>query len=141
MKLKSSVLFFIAGSAPTVEESAAAAKLGTAKFRNASQVTLGDAVERCDGVAGCVPTSYLKFPRVDVVQVEPPPVVATNPPDFVAPAASGVVAGPADQRAAEDAGAASATAAQLKAALTQVGIPFSGNTKKADLLALFLARP
>lgn len=44
------------------------------------------------------------------------------------------------QRALEDAGAKEATAAQLKTALTSLGISFPANAAKADLLALFLNR-
>lgn len=45
-----------------------------------------------------------------------------------------------DRRAQEDAGAQTATVAQLKQALTDLGIAFKTNTAKADLLALYLAR-
>lgn len=45
------------------------------------------------------------------------------------------------QRDAEDTGAKSATAAQLKEALTQLNIPFASNTPKPALLAAYLARP
>lgn len=158
--MKTRILFFIAGSAPTAAESAAAAKLGTSMLRNASQVVKGDTLERCDGVAGKVPEAYAaKFPVVDApapapvpeVAAEPvapeAPLVATqpNPPDFLPPAASDAAAVAEDPvaalRAAEDEGAKSATAAQLKASLVQLGIPFAPNTRKSELLALFLARP
>jgi len=70
---------------------------------------------------------------------------SVNPPDFVPPAANVAAQSAEDpakaQRAAEDEGAKNATAAQLKAALTQLGIEFRPTAKKADLLALFLARP
>lgn len=146
MNVRKRILFFIAGSAPTEAESAAAATLGTKMFRNASQVFSGDTPESCDGVAGKVPVSYAHFPRADAAPSEPAAPVATlNPPDFVKPAAvaAAVVSDDpvAAQRAAEDEGAKSATVAQLKAALAQLGIEIPPGSKKADMLALFLARP
>lgn len=67
-------------------------------------------------------------------EATPPPVTDETPPPVVDPAL-------AERRAQEDAGAKGATASQLKEALTQLGIKFASNTPKAELLALYLARP
>jgi hypothetical protein len=77
---KRRVLFFIAGPVPTEAELAAAEQLGTKMFRNAAQVTKDDAVEKCDAVAGAVPPSYAKLPRVEVpaVAVAPAPETPAN---------------------------------------------------------------
>lgn len=56
------ILFFIAGEAPTKEESAAAEALGTKMFRNARYVNSEHSPEPCDAVAGLVPPAYTKFP-------------------------------------------------------------------------------
>lgn len=136
-------------------------------FRNASACGEGDAVEVADGYAGIVPTVYRgRAPIVDEALPELPatpaplapaasvpaspapaaPVVATgdaapsNPPDFVPPAVAAAAPDATAQRAAEDEGAKNATAAQLKAALSQLGIQFKANASKAELLALFLNR-
>jgi hypothetical protein len=61
-----SILYFIENSSPTEAELAAAAKLNTAKFRNAGAYYTGDTIEACDGVAGCAPKDYTdRFPAVD----------------------------------------------------------------------------
>jgi hypothetical protein len=77
---KKSILFFIASFQPTDEEFAAAAKLGTTKFRNVSAVNPEENPEPCDAVAGLAPDNYLKqFPRADA-PVEPPPPPPPPPP-------------------------------------------------------------
>lgn len=67
------ILFFTAGPVPTDAERAAAEKLGTARFRNA-RLAVGDAIEKCDAVAGLVPESYKGLKGVEIVEavVEPP---------------------------------------------------------------------
>ena len=159
---KTRILFFLAGPVATADETAKAAALVSQTqnvvYRNASAVGEGDAVEIADGYAGKVPAIYRgRAPIVDeALPVETPapaPVVATqeaaptNPPEFVPPAAAATAAAQPDaeaakaaQRAAEDEGAKNATAAQLKAALDQLGIKYAKNASKADLLALFLNR-
>lgn len=153
----------------TAKASALESASAVVLFRNASACGDGDAVEVADGYAGLVPAVYRgRAPIVDEALPELPaapaplapsapvavspapaaPVVATataapsNPPDFVPPAVVGEGAAPdaAAQRAAEDEGAKNATAAQLKAALSQLGIQFKSNASKAELLALFLNR-
>lgn len=62
------ILFFIAGEAPTKEESAAAEALGTKMFRNARYVNSEHSPEPCDAVAGLVPPAYAKFPVAEVAQ-------------------------------------------------------------------------
>ena len=63
------ILYFIADMAPTDAERAAAGRLGTNfVFRNASYVDKESAgqLEKCIGVAGCVPDVYAAaFPVVD----------------------------------------------------------------------------
>lgn len=139
--MKPRILFFISDSYPTPAEFAAAARIPTEMFRNASQVFPGVKPEPCDGVAGLVPESYQGFPLISTDEV---PAV-DNPPDFVPAAVAVEAAASSDpvaaQRAAEDEGARTATAAQLKAALDQLGIPHPGQPNKAALLALFLGRP
>ncbi len=98
------ILFYIAGPAPTETELAAAAKIGTKRFRNAQRYVEGEALEACDAVAGCAPAAYLKkYPQADkvaepeakkakpAVKVDPPPpppppvVAADAPPPPWAP--------------------------------------------------------
>lgn len=74
------ILFFIAGEAPTKEESATAEALGTKMFRNARYVNSEHSPEPCDAVAGLVPPAYAKSPVAEVAQ----PVASAEP---VAPAA------------------------------------------------------
>lgn len=62
------ILFFIAGEAPTKEESAAAEALGTKMFRNARYVNSEHSPEPCDAVAGLVPPAYAKFPLAAAVE-------------------------------------------------------------------------
>lgn len=69
------ILFFIAGEAPTKEESAAAEALGTKAFRNARYVSNETSLEPCDAVAGAVPPAYAKFPVAKAEQA-----VASNEP-------------------------------------------------------------
>ena len=83
------ILFFIAGEAPTKEESAAAEALGTKMFRNARHVNSEHSPEPCDAVAGLVPPAYAKFPFAAAVE-EP---VATEQP--VAPVVAEPVPEPA----------------------------------------------
>lgn len=58
---KKKILFFIADFVPTKEEREEAEKLGTKMFRSARMVVKTSPIEKCDGVAGCVPDAYLKF--------------------------------------------------------------------------------
>jgi len=53
------ILFFVAAAMPTEEDFSAAEKLGpNVAFRNASMVPNDGVLEKCDGVAGCVPERY-----------------------------------------------------------------------------------
>ena len=70
------ILFFIAGEAPTKEESAAAEALGTKMFRNARYVNSEHSPEPCDAVAGLVPPAYAKLPLAAAVEE---PVVSAEP--------------------------------------------------------------
>ena len=80
------ILFFIAGEAPTKEESAAAEALGTKMFRNASYVNSEHSPEPCDAVAGLVPSAYAHFPVAEVAQpvASAEPVLAATPEPEVA---------------------------------------------------------
>jgi hypothetical protein len=78
------ILFFIAGEAPTKEESAAAEALGTKMFRNARHVNSEHSPEPCDAVAGLVPPAYAKFPLAaaleePVASAEPVPPATPEP--------------------------------------------------------------
>lgn len=148
--MKSRILFFIANSYPTAAEFAAAARIPTEMFRNASAVRAGDCVEPCDGVAGKVPKEYRGFTFISTDEIPDAPVspavtVIDNPPDFLPQAAAVEAAASTDpvsaQRQAEDAGARGATSAQLRAALVQLGIRYPSNLNKAGLLALYIGRP
>lgn len=72
-KPKKITLFFTASSMPTEAESAAAEKLGTERFRNASFVDSG-AIEHCDAVAGLVPEAYKVDGIEDLSEVSRPEV-------------------------------------------------------------------
>jgi len=80
-----------------------------------------------------------------IVVTQPEPTPESSPVDTAAPdpetPPTPAPTDPAAQRAEEDANAQTATIAQLKEALTSLGIAFSSTAKKADLLALFIARP
>lgn len=53
------ILFFVVAAMPTEEDFLASEELGpNVAFRNASMVPTDGALEKCDGVAGCVPTRY-----------------------------------------------------------------------------------
>lgn len=59
MKKQPVILFFIAGTAATAAEHSEAFKYGqNVRFRNASFIKEGEALEACDGVAGKVPKAY-----------------------------------------------------------------------------------
>lgn len=59
------ILFFIEGTAPTVEESAAALEIGMVAMRNRSAIADSDRPERCDAVAGeVIPKQYEGKPMV-----------------------------------------------------------------------------
>jgi hypothetical protein len=60
VKGKKKILFFMAGANPTPDELAAAEKIGTTCFRNASVVFPNEALEECDAVAGAAPAEYVK---------------------------------------------------------------------------------
>jgi hypothetical protein len=59
------ILFFIKGVLPTIGDQLMATQYGGAQvcFRNAMYVD--GASEPCDGVAGCVPECYAKFPTAE----------------------------------------------------------------------------
>lgn len=61
------ILFFIAGTMPTAKDEADALMLGpNVSFRNASLIVPAATLEKCDGVAGCVPECYAKaFPSAE----------------------------------------------------------------------------
>lgn len=65
-------LFFLAGSQPTAEETAAAAALNMVRFRNAALVGDADSLEFADEVAGKVPAGYAKMEGCKVVQAAQP---------------------------------------------------------------------
>ena len=74
------ILFFIAGSSPTDQETKEAEKLGTRMFRNASFFNEFDAVEICDAVAGLAPEVYKKrFEYLDAPTLITAPVTTQNP--------------------------------------------------------------
>lgn len=76
------VLYFVAGSAPSAEDRARAAKIGTTKFRNA--LLASGIPETCHAVAGAVPESYAHLPRADLTEsCEPAP--ADEPATLVKP--------------------------------------------------------
>jgi hypothetical protein len=57
------ILFFLAGAVPTADEMEEIWELGNnVAHRNGSIHSGGSAPEQCDGVAGCVPKEYRKFP-------------------------------------------------------------------------------
>lgn len=59
------ILFFIAGMAPTIEESEAALDIGMVAMRNRSLIGPHDNPEACDAVAGeVIPPPYARFPVV-----------------------------------------------------------------------------
>lgn len=62
-KLKSSIVYFIAGTLPTDAEKADAAKYGKVRFRNVTKVKEDDAVEPCDFVAGIAVPKYHNIPH------------------------------------------------------------------------------
>lgn len=62
------ILYFIADNAPTKEEAAAAAQLGTRRFRCVRFIGPDHTVEPCDAVAGAVPPQYAHLPRADASQ-------------------------------------------------------------------------
>ena len=138
MASKNKILFFIVSPSPSPAERLAAESLESKRafvaFRNVSAIGENDSIERADGFAGCVPELYkTRFPDTPI----------HGEPKAPAPLAPVIVATPAPddaQRIAEDEGAKQATAAQLKAALEQIGIKFASNASKAELLALFLNR-
>jgi hypothetical protein len=67
------ILYFIADSSPTAEETQAAGKLNTRRFRNVSLYQEDSALEPCDAVAGLAPKAYLaKFPRADAGEAKAP---------------------------------------------------------------------
>lgn len=74
--MKNRILYFIEGACPTEEENKAAQKLKNKEgnhvvFRNASQVQPGEALERCDEVAGLVPDAYAGFPNAETGKGDP----------------------------------------------------------------------
>lgn len=71
------VLYFVAGMVPTEAERAAAASLGTSRFRNARLAGQGP-IEKCDAVAGLVPKAYREIKGVKVLDAKEPP---KNAPD------------------------------------------------------------
>jgi hypothetical protein len=65
--MSKSAIYFIAGSVPTKSEAAEIEKLGMSRIRNASLVSGASSIERCDTVAGAVPTKYKNLKGVKVV--------------------------------------------------------------------------
>ena len=61
------ILYFVNGPVVTNEEKLAAYQIrATVKFRNALAVTeKSSCLEKCDGVAGCVPNKYKGQPSVE----------------------------------------------------------------------------
>lgn len=60
------ILYFVDGVAPTPEDYQAAAALSAqVSFRNARAVPAEGSLEKCDGVAGCVPASYANLPTAE----------------------------------------------------------------------------
>lgn len=59
MRKNPRILFFVASAMPSEKDFAEAELLGSnVVFRNASVVPEEGALEKCDGVAGCVPARY-----------------------------------------------------------------------------------
>lgn len=76
---KTKIIFFCAGPAPTEADHVAAEAFHkfrtTVVFRNAQLIVKGEALEKCDYVAGQVPALYVKTPHADSIkaaQVTPP---------------------------------------------------------------------
>lgn len=71
--MKRKVIFFISAPAPTAAETALAESLAKPRtqivFRNAQHIVRGEALEKCDAVAGAVPELYKDYPREDAAKV------------------------------------------------------------------------
>ena len=90
MKAPRKVIFFISGPAPTEADLTAVDGLLKPRtnivFRNASQIGDTDCLEKCDAVAGAVPSRYAAWPREDAAKAvtamtpPPPPEGAVNLP-------------------------------------------------------------
>lgn len=123
---KKKVIYFLAGPVPSAEQIAAAEKLGSSSrqvvFRNATQVRDGEALEKCDFVAGNVPKQYTKVERLDEPELP---------------------LGEGEGQGNENAPVAMTeanTKAEITDALAAAGIEVPASAKtKADLLALFPA--
>ena len=65
--LQSKILFFIPSSVATKEQIEEAESInGIVCFRNAALINNHENTENCDFVMGCIPESYLKYPKFGV---------------------------------------------------------------------------
>lgn len=139
------ILFFIAGSVPTDADRAAAEKLGTQKFRNASVITELDRAEKCAGVAslGEIPPQYKDFKQVSAsapaAPVPPVPPAQDEPPAGEAEAqaeAEGMPAAPeASPQAAEAAAPEGPTQEEVDAFAAQSIDVIIGLVRKKKITA------
>lgn len=98
---KTKVIYFIDGPTPTEADHVAVDRIAKYRtqvvFRNANLIVPGEALEKCDLVAGHIPALYNEFPRAeenkgDAIPVPAPGVVAEETINSEKPVAEAPVA-------------------------------------------------